>query len=398
MRIREEVSEAPFIPALVDVASAQDLASVQDVASAQDLAPVQDLPPVQDVAPVQDLPPVQDVAPARRRGTPLPRFGHERPRAVTYLDEMGRIPLLTPAQEVDLAKRTKAGAEAQAMLETGAPLDVAAVVELALTCECPVLSPTSESEARELCRRIAQEGSVARQQLIEANLRLVVSIARAFAGRGLPMADIIQEGNLGLIRAVDKFDWERGFKLSTYATWWIRQAIGRGLQNTARVIRLPVHKEMVVSKVARVQRELMQELGREPRMAEVAEAMGVSEEELKDLSAIGSYPLSLEAPLSGDSNATLGDVIENKAVGDPADSIISGMLRAKVGAVLGTLPEQEAEVIGLRFGFRDGEARTMTDVAKELNLSRDRIRQMERRALCRLCHPSRSKELPDSLA
>jgi RNA polymerase primary sigma factor len=320
-----------------------------------------------------------------RSGGPLP---------MAYLDQMGQIPLLTPAEEVALARRAKAGATAQTMLEAEpADLDVAAVAALAEACGHPSMWAASPAGARDLCRQIAADGVVAREQLIEANLRLVVSIARHYAGRGLSTADLIQEGNLGLIRAVDKFEPERGFKLSTYATWWIRQAITRGIQNSARVIRLPVHKVISVNRLAGVRHQLRRELGREPSPAEVAEGMELTEQQVSDIALLGSHPLSLEAPVREDAKAVLGDLIEDAATEDPVETMTIAMLTDQVEELLGSLPEQEARVIELRFGFCDDLPHTVSEVSRELGMTRARVRQIERRALCRLCHPARSTTL-----
>ena len=266
-----------------------------------------------------------------------------------YLKEIGNVPLLTTEQEVELAKRVEAGDEE------------------------------------------------AKKQLTEANLRLVVSIAKKYVGRGMPFLDLIQEGNMGLMKAVDKFDYTKGYKFSTYATWWIRQAITRGIADTGRTIRVPVHMVETINKTLRMTRTLLQELGREPTPEEVAERLNVSVSRVREVLKISRDPVSLDTPIGEEDDSHLGDFIEDDSALSPADSAAFSMLRAELATALESLTDRERQVVKLRFGLEDGRARTLEEVGKEFNVTRGRIRQIEAKALRKLRHPSRSKRLKDFL-
>ena len=266
-----------------------------------------------------------------------------------YLKEIGRVPLLTPEEEVDLAVRITNGDEA------------------------------------------------AKKRLSEANLRLVVSIAKRYLGRGMQFLDLIQEGNLGLIKAVEKFDYRKGYKFSTYATWWIRQAITRAIADQARTIRIPVHMVETINKLIRVSRQLLQELGREPTPEEIAEEMNLPVERVREILKISQEPVSLETPIGEEEDSHLGDFIQDDNVPVPADAAAFTLLKEQLVEVLGTLTEREQKVLRLRFGLDDGRARTLEEVGKEFNVTRERIRQIEAKALRKLRHPSRSRKLKDYL-
>lgn len=266
-----------------------------------------------------------------------------------YLKEIGKVPLLTAEEEIELAKRMEAGDEE------------------------------------------------AKKKLCESNLRLVVSIAKKYVGRGMLFLDLIQEGNLGLIKAVDKFDWRKGFKFSTYATWWIRQAITRSIADQARTIRIPVHMVETINKLMRIQRQLIQELGRDPTPAEIAEVMEVSEDKVREILKIAQEPVSLETPIGEEEDSHLGDFIPDEEVPAPAEATAFSMLKEQLVEVLDTLTEREQKVLKLRFGLEDGRARTLEEVGKQFDVTRERIRQIEAKALRKLRHPSRSKKLKDYL-
>ena len=297
-----------------------------------------------------------------------------------YLKEIGKVPLLTAAEEIDLAMKIEAGVAAGEQLEKADAGEI-------------------ELERRDLRRltRIEEVGFDAKQHLIEANLRLVVSIAKRYVGRGMLFLDLIQEGNLGLIRAVEKFDYRKGFKFSTYATWWIRQAITRAIADQARTIRIPVHMVETINKLVRIQRQLLQELGREPTPKEIGDVMGLPEERVREIQKISQEPVSLETPIGEEEDSQLGDFIEDDAAVVPPDAASFSMLQEQLGKVLDGLAERERKVISLRFGLEDGHPRTLEEVGREFGVTRERIRQIESKTLAKLRHPSRSSKLKDYL-
>ena len=297
-----------------------------------------------------------------------------------YLKEIGKVPLLTAAEEIDLAMKIEAGVAATEELERAEDEGV-------------------ELPRRELRRlgRIEQVGLDAKQQLIEANLRLVVSIAKRYVGRGMLFLDLIQEGNLGLIRAVEKFDYKKGFKFSTYATWWIRQAITRAIADQARTIRIPVHMVETINKLVRIQRQLLQELGREPTPEEIGAEMNLTAERVREIQKISQEPVSLETPIGEEEDSQLGDFIEDNEAVVPPDAASFSMLQEQLSKVLDGLAERERKVISLRFGLEDGHPRTLEEVGREFGVTRERIRQIESKTLAKLRHPSRSSKLKDYL-
>ncbi|CAK7011759.1 MAG: RNA polymerase sigma factor RpoD [Paraeggerthella hongkongensis] len=297
-----------------------------------------------------------------------------------YLKEIGKVPLLNAAEEIDLAMKIEAGVAASEELDKAEDEGI-------------------ELERREKRRlgRIEQVGLDAKQQLIEANLRLVVSIAKRYVGRGMLFLDLIQEGNLGLIRAVEKFDYTKGFKFSTYATWWIRQAITRAIADQARTIRIPVHMVETINKLVRIQRQLLQELGREPTPEEIGKEMGLPAERVREIQKISQEPVSLETPIGEEEDSQLGDFIEDDAAVVPPDAASFSMLQEQLSKVLDGLAERERKVIALRFGLEDGHPRTLEEVGREFGVTRERIRQIESKTLAKLRHPSRSSKLKDYL-
>ena len=297
-----------------------------------------------------------------------------------YLKEIGKVPLLTAAEEIDLAMKIEAGVEATEKLEAAD----AGEIEL-------------DRRERRRLGRVEQMGLDAKQQLIEANLRLVVSIAKRYVGRGMLFLDLIQEGNLGLIRAVEKFDYKKGFKFSTYATWWIRQAITRAIADQARTIRIPVHMVETINKLVRIQRQLLQEKGREPTPEEIGEQMGLSAERVREIQKISQEPVSLETPIGEEEDSQLGDFIEDDSAVVPPDAASFSMLQELLGKVLDGLAERERKVISLRFGLEDGHQRTLEEVGREFGVTRERIRQIESKTLAKLRHPSKSSKLKDFL-
>lgn len=303
-----------------------------------------------------------------------------------YLKEIGKVPLLSADEEIELAQKMEAGS--------------VAVEKIPLLKE-RLAETGEEQEKEEIQAEIkalqldVDRGSDAKKRLAEANLRLVVSIAKRYVGRGMLFLDLIQEGNLGLIKAVEKFDYRKGYKFSTYATWWIRQAITRAIADQARTIRIPVHMVETINKLIRVSRQLLQELGREPTPEEIAEEMKMPVERVREILKISQEPVSLETPIGEEEDSHLGDFIKDDNVPVPADAATFTLLKEQLEEVLGTLTEREQKVLTLRFGLEDGRARTLEEVGKEFNVTRERIRQIEAKALRKLRHPSRSRKLKD---
>ena len=305
-----------------------------------------------------------------------------------YLKEIGKVPLLSAEEEIELAQKMEAGAVASEKIS----ILRGRVKESEDEEEINDLKAEIKSLQREVDR-----GADAKKRLAEANLRLVVSIAKRYVGRGMLFLDLIQEGNLGLIKAVEKFDYRKGYKFSTYATWWIRQAITRAIADQARTIRIPVHMVETINKLIRVSRQLLQELGREPTPEEIAEEMGMQVERVREILKISQEPVSLETPIGEEEDSHLGDFIKDDNVPVPAEAAAFTLLKEQLGEVLGTLTEREQKVLTLRFGLDDGRARTLEEVGKEFNVTRERIRQIEAKALRKLRHPSRSRKLKDYL-
>ena len=293
-----------------------------------------------------------------------------------YLKQIGKVALLNAEQEVELAKRIEAGLFAEEKLAEGGPMEF--------------------SLRREL-EWIAADGRRAKNHLLEANLRLVVSLAKRYTGRGMLFLDLIQEGNLGLIRAVEKFDYTKGYKFSTYATWWIRQAITRAMADQARTIRIPVHMVEVINKLARVQRQMLQDLGREPTPEELAKELDMTPEKVVEVQKYGREPISLHTPLGEDGDSEFGDLIEDSEAIVPADAVSFTLLQEQLHAVLDTLSERESGVVSMRFGLTDGQPKTLDEIGKVYGVTRERIRQIESKTMSKLRHPSRSQVLRDYL-
>lgn len=294
-----------------------------------------------------------------------------------YLKEIGKVNLLTPEEELSLAKRMADGETAKEQLEE--------------------IGENIDEDSKKQIDLLIADGEKAKKSLAEANLRLVVSIAKRYVGRGMLFLDLIQEGNLGLIKAVDKFDYTKGYKFSTYATWWIRQAITRAIADQARTIRIPVHMVETINKLVRVSRQLVQELGREPTLEELAKELNMPVDKVREISKISQEPVSLETPIGEEEDSHLGDFIPDEDAPAPSEAASFVLLKEQLGAVLETLSEREAKVLRLRFGLDDGRARTLEEVGKEFDVTRERIRQIEAKALRKLRHPSRSKKLKDFL-
>ena len=294
-----------------------------------------------------------------------------------YLKEIGKVNLLTPEEELSLAKRMADGETAKEQLEE--------------------IGEEIDEDTKKQIDLLIADGEKAKKSLAEANLRLVVSIAKRYVGRGMLFHDLIQEGNLGLIKAVDKFDYTKGYKFSTYATWWIRQAITRAIADQARTIRIPVHMVETINKLVRVSRQLVQELGREPTPEELAKELNMPVDKVREISKISQEPVSLETPIGEEEDSHLGDFIPDEDAPAPSEAASFVLLKEQLGAVLETLSEREAKVLRLRFGLDDGRARTLEEVGKEFDVTRERIRQIEAKALRKLRHPSISKKLKDFL-
>jgi RNA polymerase primary sigma factor len=339
-----------------------------------------------------------------------------------YLKEIGKVPLLTAAQEVDLAMRIEAGEFATELMDI--VLDEADKIDqrrlrqvldsVNRIREHQIESfgkvegigreqisrawrPRSRDDLKEFLRKVERDGQLAKKKLIEANLRLVVSIAKRYVGRGMLFLDLIQEGNLGLIRAVEKFDYSKGYKFSTYATWWIRQAITRAIADQARTIRIPVHMVETINKLVRIQRQLLQDLGREPLPEEIGRQMGIPAEKVREILKVSQEPVSLETPIGEEEDSHLGDFIEDSEAVVPIDAASFILLQEQLESVLHTLSEREKKVIQLRFGLVDGHPRTLEEVGREFGVTRERIRQIESKTLSKLRHPSRSQKLRDYL-
>ena len=293
-----------------------------------------------------------------------------------YLKQIGKVALLNAEQEVDLALRIEAGLYATEKLKAGDDLP---------------------KRLRWDLEQVVHDGKIAKNHLLEANLRLVVSLAKRYTGRGMLFLDLIQEGNLGLIRAVEKFDYTKGFKFSTYATWWIRQAITRAMADQARTIRIPVHMVEVINKLARVQRQMLQDLGREPTPDELAKELDMTPEKVVEVQKYGREPISLHTPLGEDGDSEFGDLIEDSEAVVPADAVSFTLLQEQLHSVLDTLSEREAGVVAMRFGLTDGQPKTLDEIGKVYGVTRERIRQIESKTMSKLRHPSRSQVLRDYL-
>ena len=293
-----------------------------------------------------------------------------------YLKQIGKVALLNAEQEVDLAKRIEAGLFAEEKLAAGTKIT---------------------PKLRREFEWIANDGRHAKNHLLEANLRLVVSLAKRYTGRGMLFLDLIQEGNLGLIRAVEKFDYTKGYKFSTYATWWIRQAITRAMADQARTIRIPVHMVEVINKLARVQRQMLQDLGREPTPEELAAELDMTPEKVVEVQKYGREPISLHTPLGEDGDSEFGDLIEDSEAVVPADAVGFTLLQEELSKVMDTLSDREAGVVGMRFGLTDGQPKTLDEIGRVFGVTRERIRQIESKTMSKLRHPSRSQVLRDYL-
>ena len=338
-----------------------------------------------------------------------------------YLKEIGKVPLLTAAQEIDLARRIEAGEFSTELTgtldgdEKADPKRLRTIVEAVVAIRNHQLErfgkvegigrdrvskswrPRTPDDLHDFLRRVERDGQLAKKKLIEANLRLVVSIAKRYVGRGMLFLDLIQEGNLGLIRAVEKFDYSKGFKFSTYATWWIRQAITRAIADQARTIRIPVHMVETINKLVRIQRQLLQDLGREPTPDEIGKQMGIPADKVREILKVSQEPVSLETPIGEEEDSHLGDFIEDSEAVVPVDAASFILLQEQLESVLHTLSEREKKVIELRFGLTDGHPRTLEEVGREFGVTRERIRQIESKTLSKLRHPSRSQKLRDYL-
>ena len=338
---------------------------------------VDEVPPLEEI---EDIPEEEIVDP----NTLVDSFGIDDPVRM-YLKEIGKVNLLTPDEEVRLAQDMGAGDAAKERMEE--------IERAKKKGEEVLLTPEEEKELKRAIKR----GEAAKQRLAEANLRLVVSIAKRYVGRGMLFLDLIQEGNLGLIKAVEKFDYTKGYKFSTYATWWIRQAITRAIADQARTIRIPVHMVETINKVIRVSRQLLQELGHDPSPEEISEEMNMPVDKVREILKIAQEPVSLETPIGEEEDSHLGDFIPDEDASEPSEAASYTLLKEQLIDVLDTLTPREEKVLKLRFGLEDGRTRTLEEVGKEFNVTRERIRQIEAKALRKLRHPSRSKKLKDFL-
>ena len=337
-----------------------------------DLNPDDVMPPLDEI---EEIPEEEIVDP----NTLVDSFGIDDPVRM-YLKEIGKVDLLTSEQEVALAQAMVAGQEAKTQME-----------------EMEAEGIELPEDARKEMEKLIKAGERAKQNLAEANLRLVVSIAKRYVGRGMLFLDLIQEGNLGLIKAVEKFDYTKGYKFSTYATWWIRQAITRAIADQARTIRIPVHMVETINKVIRVSRQLLQELGHDPSPEEISEEMNMPVDKVREILKIAQEPVSLETPIGEEEDSHLGDFIPDEDASEPSEAASFTLLKEQLVEVLSTLTPREEKVLKLRFGIEDGRTRTLEEVGKEFNVTRERIRQIEAKALRKLRHPSRSKKLKDFL-
>ena len=329
-------------------------------------------PPIEAM---EDIPEEEVVDP----NSMMDSFGTDDPVRM-YLKEIGKVNLLTSEEEIELAQTMASGAAAKEQME-----------------ELEALGEEIPAEVKAELEVLIKKGERAKQRLAEANLRLVVSIAKRYVGRGMQFLDLIQEGNLGLIKAVEKFDFTKGFKFSTYATWWIRQAITRAIADQARTIRIPVHMVETINKVIRVSRQLLQELGHDPTPEEIAKEMDMPVDRVREILKIAQEPVSLETPIGEEEDSHLGDFIPDEDASEPAEAASFTLLKEQLIEVLATLTPREEKVLKLRFGIEDGRTRTLEEVGKEFNVTRERIRQIEAKALRKLRHPSRSKKLKDFL-
>ena len=330
-----------------------------------------DPPPAEGAEPADEA---EEPAPSKKLDLSIKTVTNDPVRM--YLKEIGKVALLTGKEEVELAKKIEAG-------------------ELAIRELEGMERPTKEEKRR--LERAEREGMAAKRKLVEANLRLVVSIAKRYVGRGMLFLDLIQEGNLGLIRAVEKFDYRKGYKFSTYATWWIRQAITRAIADQARTIRIPVHMVETINKLIRIQRQLLQDHGREPTPDEIGAQMDLSPEKVREILKISQEPVSLETPIGEEEDSQLGDFIEDQEAVVPADAASFSLLQQQLRRILDTLSDRERKVIELRFGLKDGHPRTLEEVGRVFGVTRERIRQIESKTLSKLRHPSRSAKLKDYL-
>jgi RNA polymerase primary sigma factor len=384
-----EVPEEGSVPAAVDLADALEVPAVGDKAAQVDAQGKKILPDIPDEEFEKDLasdPTLKEdekssytLSAADESDEPVQQVmvaGATADPVKDYLKQIGKVSLLTAGQEVELAKRIEAGLFSEEKLAKGGRIS---------------------EKMREELEWIVIDGRRAKNHLLEANLRLVVSLAKRYTGRGMLFLDLIQEGNLGLIRAVEKFDYTKGFKFSTYATWWIRQAITRAMADQARTIRIPVHMVEVINKLARVQRQMLQDLGREPTPEELAIELDMTPEKVVEVQKYGREPISLHTPLGEDGDSEFGDLIEDSEAIVPADAVSFTLLQEQLHAVLDTLSERESGVVSMRFGLTDGQPKTLDEIGKVYGVTRERIRQIESKTMSKLRHPSRSQVLRDYL-